>query len=117
MPLHFWEFLMSAGQNVWVDRAATALVTLLLGASAQGLLSWREIGVLSNTVARLEVQDNSEHESFLRAIEAITKQQNQTVVIQAQTAEQLVALGKDLEEYKAESRARWDRLYREKEPH
>lgn len=86
--------------NVWVDRAATALVTLLLGASAQGLLSWREIGVLSNTVARLEVQDNSEHEGFLRAIEKISDQQQQSAVIQAQMVERLAGLSAVVEETK-----------------
>ena len=86
--------------RLWLDRAVTALITLLLGASAQGLLSWRELSVLSSEVVG-EVATRSATDAEIAArLEAVADQQADLTSLIARIGERLESTRDSLKEHK-----------------
>lgn len=83
-------------QNIWFDRAVTALITLLLGAGAQGLLSWREIAVLSREVATQRKTD----EVLISRIAEVAQTNHDTAVLIAKLEQRIMFNEHEIEEHR-----------------
>ena len=87
--------------NRWMDRAVTALITLLIGAGAQGLLSWREISVLQGALsAHVKVSEATDLE-IVRRLDDVSQRQREVVTLLAETRERLEGTRDDLGEHKS----------------